>query len=252
VTRSHRRRLAALSTLAGLALPAALLAGCSAGQLAETTQLVAAVPGAAGDVAVTPPSQRISIRNATVAFTEGGYPKGGTAPLSLWVVNSTDQPVTLVGVQSDAGQVETCGTAAQPAASTSTTPSASASAGTASPSAGRSGSASPSSSGSARPSGSASTAPSQPPASATTINIPLQPSQILNLTSGSKDGCLQVAGLTRPVSAGLTIGTAFTFQTQDGRTLDIGDSVHPLQVPFGTADQPQPRTSLSLSPGANG
>lgn len=245
MTRPRRRRLVVLSTGAALFLPAALLTGCSAGQLAATSREVSAVAGGSADVVVPPPAdqkgapgQRISIRNATVDYTPGGYQPGQDAPLTLWIFNGTRAPVTLTGVTSVRnGQVASC---TQPAAPTP------ASATAASPE-----TATPSGTASVTPSEPASAPPASPapaPTAGAGVHVTVQPRQLIELSPGSPDGCLRLTGLTAPVSAGKTVGLVFSFLAQqDGRTYTIGTREDPFEVPVGLPATARPRMSISLA-----
>lgn len=251
MTRSHRRRLAVLSAGAALVVPAALLAGCSAGQLAATSREVSAVPGGSADVSVPPPpgqkdapDQRISVRNATVDYTTGGaYQPGQVAPLTMWVINGTGAPVTLTGVKSIGnGQVRNC----EPVTPPSVTPPAAVASAEASGAAVPSGSATPAGTPSSPASPSA--PPSTEPVFSTTINIPVQAGQSIELGQGSKDGCLQLANLTQPVVAGKTVGLVLTFLAQqDGHTYTIGTEQDPFTVPFAPPVTAAPRVSISVA-----
>lgn len=86
------------AAVAGAMTVTLALAGCGAGQVAQTSSQVASVGGAnvqAGGIAV---------RNAAIAFPAGGeagvYPVGGTAPLRLTVVNESDVADRLVSLSS--------------------------------------------------------------------------------------------------------------------------------------------------------
>jgi hypothetical protein len=104
VTRSHRRRLVVPAVAAALALPTGLLAACSAGQLAATSLITSAVPGAQASVNTGLPDETIQIANATVDYNgPQGYPAGGNASLSLWIFNNTSKDITLTGVGSATG-----------------------------------------------------------------------------------------------------------------------------------------------------
>ena len=76
------------------------LAGCSAGQITQTADTVAAVPGANQQVG------GLAVRNVFVEYpgTEG-YLTGGSAPLSIRLFNDSMSPVRLVGVTSSNGPV---------------------------------------------------------------------------------------------------------------------------------------------------
>jgi hypothetical protein len=248
-----------LTTGAALTLPAGLLAGCSAGQLAETSLEVSAVGGSSGQSVVAEPNQVISIRNATIDYRAGGYQTGQTAPLTLWVVNDTNVPVTLSDVQvlakngSPAGQVEPCAAgapvaSATPSAAGSAVPSGAVPSGSASAPAG-SASATPSDSTSATPGGPAESPAASPSAVPTTVDITIQPTKTAVLSTGSSDGCLEIANLTSPVSTGMVIKSIFTFHGPNGQvypTIGSTDASNPFALPVAVPDSPEPRTSISL------
>jgi hypothetical protein len=93
VTRSPHRRAAA--PLAGAFLGAALLlAGCSAGQIAETANKEASVQGVDAEAEVGDGS--VAVRNAMVAYPgPEGYESGEDAPLDVWIFNDTRSEVTV-------------------------------------------------------------------------------------------------------------------------------------------------------------
>jgi len=77
------------------------LAGCGAGQITQTSSQVSGVGGASANVG------QIAIREAAFAFTGNGksaviYPQGGTAPLTMTVVNFGAQDDKLTGASSPA------------------------------------------------------------------------------------------------------------------------------------------------------
>src|SRR5690349_23300089 len=90
--RSLGTRRAALAT--GVATLAAIaLAGCSAGQVAETSLKNPSVYGVNADS----PDGAVFIRNLAVAYNgTTGYPAGADAPLQLGLYNQTKQPVTVL------------------------------------------------------------------------------------------------------------------------------------------------------------
>lgn len=99
-----RAAAAVVAGLMGLAL-----AGCGAGQDAPTSLELPSVPG----VNVQAEDGSVGVRNAHVIFDAEGYPAGGEAPVRLWLVNNTYQPVRLqqatsaeAGTVSLAGEVE--------------------------------------------------------------------------------------------------------------------------------------------------
>ncbi|WP_433371522.1 hypothetical protein ACQPZX_47645 [Actinoplanes sp. CA-142083] len=78
---------------AGAAMVAVIaLAGCSAGQVAETALLKAPVSG----LNTQSPDGKLLIRNLQVAYdAPEGYPANGTAPLQVSLFNQTEQPMTV-------------------------------------------------------------------------------------------------------------------------------------------------------------
>jgi len=83
----------------GALIGAVALAGCGAGQVAGTSEQVAAVEGAGAEAG------QIAVRNATIEFdspVEGAaiYPEGGTAPLMMAIVNTGTEMDRLVGARS--------------------------------------------------------------------------------------------------------------------------------------------------------
>ncbi|GAA5202207.1 hypothetical protein GCM10023322_83620 [Rugosimonospora acidiphila] len=273
MTRSHRRRLVVPAVAAALALPTGLLAACSSGQLAETSLIAPAVPGAQASVTTGTPDETIQISNATVDFNgPQGYQSGDNAPLSVWIFNNTPQDITLTGVQSASGQVlisdgaapgipSVCQNSPQPiqpnpstgAPTVGVAPSVGASGGispagpTGTPSnnsvvqptssAQESASANPTDSSSALPSTSASAAAAV--TGSAQINVTIKSDGCVALTKSSSQ-FLQVANLSGPVRAGMTIQTIFIFQ-QGGRQFTIGSANNPLQLPVNTPSSPDQR-----------
>jgi hypothetical protein len=74
------------------AVAAAVLAGCSAGQVAETSMKRPSDPGVNADNS----DGSVSIRNLSVVYNgPQGYPAGGSAPLELGLFNQTTQQITV-------------------------------------------------------------------------------------------------------------------------------------------------------------
>ncbi|GAA4535767.1 copper chaperone PCu(A)C [Pseudonocardia xishanensis] len=101
--RPSARLVRVLGAVSAVAVAGAALAGCGAGQQAQTAQQVAAVAGAsasAGDIAV---------RNAEIAYPSGLSPEaaiyraGGTAPVALTIVNQGARTDRLLSASSPAG-----------------------------------------------------------------------------------------------------------------------------------------------------
>jgi hypothetical protein len=95
-----------LGTLAGVATVAALaLAGCSAGQAAETSLLQTPVSG----LNTSSPDGGLQIRNLQVTYNSAeGYAANGSAPLEVSLFNQTRNPIT-VTISSPAQQTVTQG-----------------------------------------------------------------------------------------------------------------------------------------------
>lgn len=94
---SSPRVVLAVGAVAG----ALALAGCGAGQITQTSSQVSGVGGASANIG------QIAIREAAFAFTGNGksaviYPQGGTAPLTMTVVNFGGQDDKLTGASSPA------------------------------------------------------------------------------------------------------------------------------------------------------
>lgn len=92
--RVGKRLIAATATagLLGLALT-----GCGAGRDALSAYNEPAIHG----VNANATDDSVLVRNAYVEFSEQGYPRGGTAPVRLWLVNDTTDPVRLVEATTD-------------------------------------------------------------------------------------------------------------------------------------------------------
>jgi hypothetical protein len=100
VTRSIGRtnRLVRLAAATAALVSLGLASACSAGQLAETSRIVPAVPGGSTTVSVPnaqDPNSQILIQDATIVYSSKGYSPGDSAPLSMRVFNQTDSAITL-------------------------------------------------------------------------------------------------------------------------------------------------------------
>jgi copper(I)-binding protein len=126
VSRTQRFRPTRVALVAGAVVGALALAGCGAGQIAQTAEQQAAVSGAN----VT--AQHIEIRNAEIEFPVGGsqrlaaYTAGSAAPITRSIANDDDLPDRLVSASSPvAGSVRITGDTTIPphgALTASTTP----------------------------------------------------------------------------------------------------------------------------------
>ncbi|WP_412540754.1 hypothetical protein R8Z50_34015 [Longispora sp. K20-0274] len=234
----------------------ALTAGCSAGQISQTSSQVAAVPGANRDIELKDSHDllvgRVSLRDVMVQYSEKGYAKGGTAPLQIRIINDSPFAVKLCSVTSEAGTVvKASGGIVPPSASASASaaPSASASA-SAAPTAGASASASASAAPSA--SAAASPSPSAAPVAAggCELNITVPGQGYTQLLPG-QPAYLQVTGLKEELKPGVVL-SGFQFVVQDAKGKSFVSDLPPLQqggeprkleIPMGIPLTPGPRTS---------
>ena len=212
---------------------AGVVSGCSAGRITQTDKMVPAVPGANADTQ----DKSVSLRDVLVAYQPNGYPQGGTAALSVHIVNNRlDRPVTLTSVTFDKGGVVLVGAGA-PVTGTNSSASASASP-SASPShpAGPSGSARPSGSASSSASGSASASPS-PSAAATLSAISIPANSYARLTPDSGGRYLAITLTEQPLRPGESVTLTFTFDDNVSVT---------LRVPMGLPSVAPPRSPIKL------
>lgn len=218
-------RLRWIPAVLGLGVVIAL-AGCSAGQTAQTRTEVAAVSGGSGDV------QTIAVRNAMFTFPTGrsSYPAGASVPLSAVLINSGSQGDRLVRVSS------TYATSAQISGDTNLPGRTSLIAtGVLPPSLRPVASAQPTS-GSAEP---PTTGQSAPPGSPTTTAtsaltsgpvVPSMPAGPVTGPSGEPTLTITLTGLKQLMTPGVTIPVTFVFERAGAVT---------VQVPIG--DDPSPR-----------
>jgi len=217
----------------GLALAAALvLAGCGAGQIAQTAGQEPAVNGAYAQAGP------LAIRDAALQFPSNGqaYTAGSSAALMLTIVNETGQDDELLGVSSDAATgaviqgskivvarnslVVTPSKQAGGAASVTSTPSSPASStSSSSPATTSSSSGAPTSSSSTSTATSTATSTSTPTsAPATTSSAPVVVGQ----------ASIVLQGLKQPVWPGQNIRVTFTFRDAGSVTVDL-----PIASPSG-------------------
>lgn len=112
IHRPHRRSVAVAGLATAGLLAAAAVSGCSSGQLAQTSQIVAAVNGNAATV------NNVALRNVHLQAVQTGdfLRPGQTVELVLAVTNqSPDVADRLVGVTTDIGTVTISGSGRLPA-----------------------------------------------------------------------------------------------------------------------------------------
>ena len=225
------RRVAPAAGAAMIAVVA--LAGCSAGQVAETALLKAPVSG----LNTQSPDGTLLIRNLQVLYNgPEGYPANGVAPIEVSLFNQTEQPMTVVitsrpqqdvvaGVVS--AQLVGVGPAAS-AASTSPAPD---------PSASTSPAPDPSASTSPAPDPSASAA-AEPSTGAQPAKFTIAPLSSETFLPGDTES-LQAAGLSNRLRPGVALSL----------TIQASTLSQPIEVlvPFGV-----PASAGSRAPGIEG
>ncbi|MEV4311041.1 hypothetical protein [Actinocrispum sp. NPDC049592] len=222
----------------GLALA---LAGCGAGQIAQTSGMEPAVNGGTGQAGT------IAIRDVRLAYPQDGvYRSGADAVVEGVIVNTGQADDQLVGVTSPAGEAEITGDRKLPAGtslviapgsggttkSSSSSSSSSATVTTTTTPSAPSGSATPpSASGGA--SGSASGSASSGSASgsaATTTSAPTTTSSTQPVVIGKIN--IVITGLTQDIVSGKTIEITFVFASgQATVTVPIATPTTPRQAP---------------------
>jgi hypothetical protein len=246
--RQRHARLVAASAGIVAVVAAGALAGCGAGQIAETSTIVSAVPGGSSSVAVPTeanPNGALLIKNVTVDFNDiNGYPAGATAPLSMWIINQSTDPVTVTA--GDAQLID-------PTKATTLTPlgSMSLSGGTPVVDDVQGVAGNPSTAPAAPPSSPASGAPSSPsessaPAAPVAASVTIQPGTmlVLSTSAGSDVQHLEVADLKGAVVPGNTVQLTFNVTKQDGTPLQSTQIVAPVSPPSA----PAPRVTDSGFP----
>lgn len=225
-------RLRWIPAVLGLGVVIAL-AGCSAGQTAQTRTEVAAVSGGSGDV------QAIAVRNAMFTFPTGRsvYPAGASVPLSAVLINSGSQGDRLVRVSSTyATSAQISGDTNLPGRTsliaTGVLPPSLRPVASAQPT---SGSAEPPSTSQSAPPGSPTTTATSPTTTATSALtsgpvMPSMPAGPVAGPSGEPTLTITLTGLKQLMTPGVTIPVTFVFERAGAVT---------VQVPIG--DDPTPR-----------
>src|SRR4051812_41217303 len=97
---ARRRTVLSAALMATAALGVGLLSACGAGQITQTDNQVASVPG----VNVSSTDGKIALRDGVVTYADQ-YKTGATVPLSVRLFNNAEQKVKLTGVTSDSGAI---------------------------------------------------------------------------------------------------------------------------------------------------
>jgi copper(I)-binding protein len=249
VSRYMRTRPAAAAVVIGAMTAAVALAGCGAGQITQTDTQVASVNGANAGAGA------ISARDATIEFSDVAkgatvYPRGGSAPLQMSIVNAGTEGDRLISATSPvAASVQIIGPAeipaghvvliegapagpavpAAPAAGAPGVPAAPGTpAGTAAP--GAPGSAAPTTAAGPTPTGTALPAPTTVPGRP----VATPPAQPATTAPGSaREASIVLTGLREDIQAGKTYPVTFTFER--GGVIQFGV---PVENPTGPRDAP--------------
>lgn len=225
------------SVLAGLVVVGGLaLAGCGAGQIAQTAQQKPTVDGQMAQVGP------IAIRDAALEYPAGGvYERGSDARLRMVVVNTGIAPDTLVSASSPVATDVTISQGASAEAAGGGTPEPSASASeTASPSETptdtASGTAEPSGSASGTPSAGASGSAAAPTPENARIQIPPN-----NYVSFREDGPrVLLTGLTQQLRPGQNLRVTLTFENAGSVTMTIAVGTPEIQLPLAPTVSVEP------------
>lgn len=226
--RSRRTRvaLAALVTVGGV-----VLAGCGAGQQAQTATQQPTIDGANAEVGP------IALRNVAIEYPENGlYRRGAVARLRLLIANTGNAPEELVEVRTEIAS-EVAIVAGQ---SNETSPR---------PSLGAKGTADPSETGAATPTGTptegppeeadqsvsatppngASQSPAASPSETGTIpgtTVTILPNNSVSIGEGSSRSALLLRGLTRELRSAQVVPITFVFRTAGSVTVPV-----PVEIP---------------------
>jgi copper(I)-binding protein len=202
------------AALVGVVAAAVTLAGCGAGQITQTDTQVAAVNGANAQVG------QVAIRDTVIEFSDQAqgdavYPRGGSAPLSMSMVNGGAQADRLVSASSPiASSVQIIGTTDLPPGQRllveGAPPAPAAPAAPAAPGA-------PAASG-APGAPATPAAPATPGAPAPTTvatpapGEPASPAATPPASSGIREASIVLTGLREDITAGPTYPVTFTFE----------------------------------------
>lgn len=241
-TSARLRRPAALLVAAGMGL-ASLLTGCSAGQVTQTSNQVAAVPGANATLG------HIALRDVLVPFGEPeGYPQGGSAPMSVRLFNSAEKADALIDVTStDAESVVLTVPAGTPKPQPCPAASVSADAPREPASTPPSESAEPGPGATESPSGSPSASEAEQGGDETKgakeFRVPLPSDQGCALLVPDRGPYLQLVGLHHALRPGQSVSVTFTFA-------EAGEIT--IAVPVGPPAERGSRSPLDLHEGEGG
>jgi copper(I)-binding protein len=243
-----RVALAALVTVSGV-----VLAGCAAGQQAQTAEQRPTIDGNNAEVGP------IALRNVAIEYPDNGiYRRGSVARLRLLIANTGNAADALVEVRTDvAGEVSlvaaqgaegdaspsasatgasTATDTATPTASDTATPTAT---GTATPTATDTATPTETPSESASASGSPAASPSQT-GSLPGTPITILPNNSVSIGEGTSQSAILLSGLTQDLRSSQVVSITFVFRTAGSVTVPV-----PVADPSGDV---QPAPTISAEP----
>lgn len=229
-----RVALAALVTVGGV-----VLAGCAAGQQAQTAEQRPTVDGNNAEVG------SIALRNVAIEYPDNGlYRKGAVARLRLLIANTGNASDELTEVRTDvASEVsivagQEAGDASSPSASASASASATASA-SGTPTPGPSDSDQSVSATPPNPSESPAASPSEEgPIPATTVSI--DPNRSVSIGEGTAEGsAILLRGLTQELRSSQTVSITFVFRAAGSVT---------VLVPVADPGEREPAPTIPAEP----
>ena len=216
------------SVLAGLVVVGGLaLAGCGAGQVAQTAQDKPTVDGQMAQIGP------IAIRDAALEYPPGGvYERGTDARLRMTIVNSGVSPDSLVSASSPAATAVTISEGGSAATGSATPEPGATGSGTASASATPTGTASATPTAGGSPSPTASGSPSaSPTASATAENAQIQLPSNSYVSFREEGPRVMLTGLTKQLRPGQNLIVTLTFQNAGSVTMTIAVGTPDAELP---------------------
>lgn len=216
------------SVLAGLVVVGGLaLAGCGAGQFAQTAQDKPTVDGQMAQIGP------IAIRDAALEYPPGGvYERGTDARLRMTIVNSGVSPDSLVSASSPAATAVTISEGGSAATGSATPEPAATGSGTASASATPTGTASVTPTAGGSPSPTASGSPSaSPTASGTAENAQIQLPSNSYVSFREEGPRVMLTGLTKQLRPGQNVIVTLTFQNAGSVTMTIAVGTPDAELP---------------------
>lgn len=185
-------------------LTAIAVTGCAAGQRAQTSTEFSVVDGVSADVST------IGLRDLGIAAPVTGtpsYPRAGSAPLVMGIVNNGRAPDTLVSVSSPAAS-----------GTTITAPTATTTAAVTRPAGGSSPGVS-----------SSAPAPSAPaPSGPAGAQIEIPASKLVRISTDQGSAGVTLTGLKNPLVPGQSVSVTFTFRTAGTVTVQVA-----VKLPVG-------------------